>query len=230
MGERGKKEVLTESQLKERAIKLFKKHKYVFVIVSSTNLDSLASFYQAARKTGKWLYCYNFYLKTQLDTFTKYAGSKTDLYKFDTVDIVKFDAKRISKKTNIEYTQEELIRKNGGLFIIKPEDKYQEWIEKFSDKGEKPLIIYSMWDGYINPEHKACNKEWMGFFEKYIGSEQFEKLHTSGHATPDLIEKVIKAVDPQKKIIPMHTENRDGFIDLDIEKYIPLIRKEEVIK
>ena len=41
-------------------------------------------------------------------------------------------------------------------------------------------------------------------------------LHTGGHATAKLIGQVIEAVDPQEEIIPIHTENRDGFMELDI--------------
>ena len=41
-----------------------------------------------------------------------------------------------------------------------------------------------------------------------------------------MIAEVINAVDPQEEIIPMHTENVNGFKELDIdEKYKKIIRK-----
>lgn len=36
-------------------------------------------------------------------------------------------------------------------------------------------------------------------------------MHTSGHATWDVLAKVIKAVNPWEAILPIHTENAKGF-------------------
>jgi len=104
------------------------------------------------------------------------------------------------------------------LCVIKAEEKYNEWIERFKDKN--PLIIYSMWDGYINETKgkEAYNKEWADFLAPYIKSGQYRNLHTSGHATAKMIADVIEAVAPQKAIYPMHTENMVGFWELDISE------------
>ena len=119
------------------------------------------------------------------------------------------------------------MREHGFLCVIKAEDKYNEWIEKFKEKN--PLVIYSMWGGYIDKAtgKDAYNKEWADFFAPYQESKQFRDMHTSGHATAKMIASVINAVDPQEEIIPMHTENITGFRELDIdERYRKMIRME----
>ena len=53
-----------------------------------------------------------------------------------------------------------------------------------------------------------------------------EYLHTSGHATPGMLAKVINAVDPQDALYPMHTEKPDDFkTDLPIKESIRRIIK-----
>ena len=70
---------LTEYELQLQATEYLHEHRYAFLICSSTNLDSLAGFYQAAQNAavpyGRYLYTYNNYFKTQLDTFTNTAGN-----------------------------------------------------------------------------------------------------------------------------------------------------------
>jgi len=227
MMSRLKEKVLTEPQMQAKAKKLFKKHKHVFLVCSSTNLDSLATFYQAALDKDRYTYCYNYYLYNQLKTFSNTAGEKSELYHFEEIYTVDFDKKRSWKVGDKPMTQEEWMRENGFLCIIKPEARFEEWIERFKD--EKPLIIYSMWEGYLDSKHKAYNKEWAEFFDKYKKSGQFYPLHTSGHASADMIAEVINAVDPQEEIIPMHTENAEGFKKLPIKEELKeRIRTEKI--
>lgn len=225
MGDRKNEVVKKERDLYREALELFKEHRYVFLVISSTNLDSLASFYQAAEENNMNMFCYNYYLYNQIKTFSETAGTHSPWYKFDNVYTIDFDKELSHEYWDESKTQEEFMHEYGFLCIIKAEDKYNEWIKKFEDKN--PLIIYSMWDGYINKEKgkEAYNEEWAKFFEPYINSGQYRDMHTSGHATVQMITEVIKAVDPQKGIYPMHTENARGFMELDMdEKYKEMIR------
>lgn len=216
MGDRKDEEGKTELKLQAEAEKLFRENKYAFLVISSTNLDSLSSFYQAAAKNGMYTYCYSDYLLEQLKTFSQTAGKRTPLYQFDHIFTVDFDKKLPNKNWDKPKTQEELMREHGFLCIIKPGEKYAGWIERFKDKN--PLVIYSLWNGYLDPEKEACNQEWVDFLAPYKKSGQLVELHTSGHATPKMIENVIEAVDPQEAIIPMHTENAEGFRELNIDE------------
>ena len=218
MGDRKNEKVKKESELYEEALELFKEHRYVFLVISSTNLDSLVSFYRAAKKNKMYMYCYNYYFYKQLKTFSQTAGKKSPWYQFEDVYTIDFEKQLSHELWGKDKTQEELMREHGFLCIIKPEKKYSAWVDKFMEKN--PLIIYSMWDGYINEEkgNEAYNKEWADFFAPYIESEQYRDMHTSGHATAKMIADVIEAVAPQKAIYPMHTENTDGFKELDIRE------------
>lgn len=61
------------------------------------------------------------------------------------------------------------------------------------------LFIYSMWQGYRNSKYQED-------FEQSLVLKGFDRvaLHTSGHAAPSDINKLISGLDP-KKIIPIHT-------------------------
>lgn len=225
MGDRIKEEVKTEEEMQEEAANIFREHKYVFLVISSTNFDSLTSFYKAAAENDMRMYCYNYYFFNQLRTFSRIAGSHNPEYQFEHIYTVDFEKPLGHELWDEDKTQEELMREHGFLCVIKAEDKYNEWIERFKDKN--PLVIYSMWDGYINKKKgkEAYNKEWADFFNPYKRSKQYRDLHTSGHATAKMIAEVINAVDPQEEIIPMHTENVKGFRELDIdERYKTMLR------
>lgn len=215
MMERKYEKVRREIDLQQEAKKRFAKNKHVFLVCSSTNLDSLASFHKAALSRHMYTYCYSKYLLGQLATFTNTAGKHSDVYVFDKTYLVELEKLLYSTSWKEPKTQEKFMRENGFLCIIKPEERYAKWIEKFADL--KPLVIYSMWDGYLNPKKDAYNEEWASFFAPYIASGQFVQLHTSGHATPQSIARIIESVKPTKRIYPMHTGNAEEFKKLKIK-------------
>lgn len=205
--------VMTEMELQKRAYEFFKDNRYIFLICSSTNLDSLWSFYKAAEKRGMGFYS-NDYIYEQLQIFNKYAGSRSkSIYHFKKIYPVNWNL--YLKKVNM--TQEEFMREKGFVTVIKAEEKYKKWLERFSDL--RPKIIYSMWEGYISPEAKAYNEKMAGFLKAY-SNDQVYKFHTGGHATTKCIEDVIKAVNPQRAIIPIHTERKYAFSDIDIPEVL----------
>ena len=203
--------VMTEVEMQQKAYEYFKENKYIFLICSSTNLDSLWSFYKAAERNGMRFYS-NRYVYNQLQNFKKYAGARANsLYQFKSIYPVKWD-KYLNK---LKMTQEEFMREKGFVILIKEGERYKEWVKRFADL--KPKIIYSMWEGYIEPTSKACNKELTDFIKPYDPDQLF-KLHTSGHATIECIEDVIMTINPQKAIIPIHTNNIGGFDGLNISE------------
>ena len=245
MMSRMNEEVLTETQMMFEAARYLKDHKYAFLICSSTNLDSLASFYQAAQMAsvpfGRYLYTYNDYFRTQLETFSDTAGSFSEVYQFKNVYTLDLSNELKARKWKKALTQKELMEITGFLAVIKLEDWCNKFIEPFVQDykdgkiDQMPVIIYSMWDGYVREynidengvktENKAKKQKWIDFLKKQEdnGVEVYH-LHTSGHASPKMLAEVIKAVAPTDEIRPMHTEYPKMFEELDIGEYGKLIK------
>ncbi len=216
MMNRNSKKIITEQDLRREAIDYFKKHKYVFLICSSTNLDSFASFYHAADKFhGMRMYTYSEYICHQLKTFTETAGKRSDLYQFKHVYPLNLEKKLSHKTWDKPVKQKDFMRKYGFLAIIKPEDFCEKYVDEFLDL--EPVIIYSMWDGYLDSTQKAYKAHWDSFLKRQEAKGvEVKHLHTSGHADREMLARVIEAVDPIEAIYPMHTENAAGFYGLAI--------------
>ena len=238
MMSRPTEKVLSETGMQIEAARFLKQHKWAFLICSSTNLDSLASFYQAAqmtdRKYGRFMYVYSEYFRKQLELFTKTAGCYTDVYKFEKVaKLPDIDEIPPGQKKNPPMTRREMMEQFGFLAVIKPEEFCERYIDMFIDAYKKdkidemPVLIYSMWDGYVQEYridkkgekiiNNAKNDAWIKFLKRQEEKGvQIEHLHTSGHATTQMLADVINAVDPQDKIYPMHTECLEAFKELPI--------------
>lgn len=120
-------------------------------------------------------------------------------------------------------TQREIMEFTGFLAVIKP----AEWCEKFIDSfiedyrrgciEEMPVIIYSMWNGYLDKTKDARKEEWIRFIERQESKGvEIRHLHTSGHASVQMLTEVIKTVNPRRAVIPMHTEDAEGFRYLEM--------------
>ncbi|MDR2691453.1 MAG: MBL fold metallo-hydrolase [Dysgonamonadaceae bacterium] len=196
-------EVKHEKDLKTDAIELFKKYKYSFVFCSSTDIDRLASFHEASKKCGRSFLCDN-YQKEVLDIFTKYA--KSDLFKFDNAYFYKHNHEK----------QFELIKEKGFCLLIRSTkiEMIKELLKHLPQ--EETLLIYSMWDGYINENVKKgehCKRESLQIWNLF---KNRQKLHTSGHATPETLTKVCQLVNPRTAIIPIHSEHSADIYRLNI--------------
>ncbi len=117
-------------------------------------------------------------------------------------------------------TQPEYMKENGFLMITGVSDAYKARMEYF--KEQNPLLIYSMWLGYVNKDSDAYDS---GIGSLYHGWNPDRRvyLHTSGHATGSDIKQMILTVKPQKYIIPIHTENPEAFENLRIHDYVKMM-------
>ena len=91
--------------------------------------------------------------------------------------------------------------------------------------AEDTLLIYSMWDGYINEKVKKGENIVQDYLRILNLFKNKKILHTSGHATAETLAKVCALVNPKKAIIPIHSEQSADFLKLDI----PDSMKEKVI-
>jgi ribonuclease J len=90
---------------------------------------------------------------------------------------------------------------------------------------EETLLIYSMWNGYINEKVKNGENLVQAYLDIWNLFNNKQKIHTSGHATAETLAKVCQLVNPRKAIIPIHSEHSADIFKLNI----PDSLKEKII-
>ena len=200
--------IYRERDLYYEARRFFKKHKgkNVFILCSSTNIDSIASFYKAAIETGKLIIADGFQIKN-MKLASVSAGST--LYKFPVIyPYRKDDQKCINDMRNWSEGFCMFVRAGGYL---DGKNKFVSAMEEFPDS----LFIYSMWDGYL--EEKYRDPEIYTFVPKNaLGDPDVTHMHTSGHAYEETIIDLCNTIDPEV-ILPIHGEKPDRFEKLKDE-------------
>lgn len=201
--------VHTEEDLGKRARQLFKGNKHSVILVSSTNLDSIMEYYHAL-PWGMDFVCDAYQARLILATME----DKGKYYKKYKPEMIHEKPRRLyiiggmvglGARQNCYEAQPSILMQKGFTMLAR-ENKpiFAEIMESMLD----PLIIYSKWTGYLEGEHADPK------IKKFIGNHRMEKLHTSGHAYVETIEKLICQTNP-KVIIPMHTECADKFSEIE---------------
>ncbi len=214
MMSRLKETVLTEELLQKKALKILSEpeNKYAFLICSSTNVESLASFANAAMYLGRAFYV-NYYVYEQILLYRETAGADDPRFRF--WKTYKFEnMKKYNPK--LKMTQPEFMKENGFLMMINATESYEKRINTFKELN--PLLIYSMWNGYIAKGTDTYDEK-LGNLYYGWPEERRISLHTSGHATANDIREMILTVKPQKTILPIHTEKPELFKELDIGEF-----------
>jgi ribonuclease J len=107
-------------------------------------------------------------------------------------------------------TQPQFMMRQGFLMMVGTSEAYIPRMEYFRKKD--PLLIYSMWKGYIDKENYPDTYN-EGYGRLYDSWRHFP-LHTGGHATVEDIEKMIHAVNAEL-IVPIHTTKKNDFKNLN---------------
>ena len=199
--------LLTEWDVKKEATAFMRDHRQIFVLCSSTNFDSLTSICRAAQASHLPIYG-SPYIMQMLKTFSDMAGTYTGLYNLP--DVQSIDDYLINKNDNFVI----LLGSFMGKEAIRAVELYRNYGK--SRRYYQPYLIYSMWQGYLNPKHQAYNEGLASFVRQFDG--RVKSIHSSGHADKDMLAKFIKDIAPKKYIVPFHTENPIGFKDLNIEE------------
>lgn len=212
-------EPMSEEKLQEEAKKLLMKpeNKYAYLICSSTNMESLASFHKAVlfsnsikEKTGnkdcKRAMYVNHYVKEQMDLF---ASAEPDItWGFNKANPFEQQGKFNEK---LGMSQMEYMKENGFLMLLGKSDSYEKYIKPF--EHENPLLIYSMWNGYVDDDTAPTyDEKWGTLYKRF---KRKEELHTSGHAVKKDLEEMIEIVNPQQAIVPIHTEFKESYEQLE---------------
>lgn len=205
--------ILTERALSQKAVELMKEHKYVFVHCSSTDMERLASFKNATRSMSPQRpLLADDYQKDILDIFSATAGEKqssmgrnSSCFKFGT--IYTYGDWNIKLK--------EWMVENGFTMFVRASGKFHMLLDRILPIlpiEEKPLLIYSMWNGYINHDDTR-NEEYIKLQERFRDVIQ---LHTSGHATIETLRNVCELANPRFAILPIHRDKGTDFSSIGI--------------
>lgn len=205
LGER----VMTENELQREAGKIMARYKNVFVMCSSTDMERLASFYAANKNLrNRPLICDRFQ-KNVLEIFTTSAGNHSSLFGFDKV----YDFN--PKNTKLIHWMED----KGFCMFVRATDKFKDYYQTLVSRldSKDTVLIYSMWKEYINDSGKHAIQRYIEFVSMF---PNMEKLHTSGHASPEFLAEVCNLVNPALGIIPIHSENSANYSKLPIEEHL----------
>lgn len=215
---RQNEEVMTEHELKERAIKKVRNiGGPVLFQASSQNIDRLVSFYRVSIRLNK-IFVVDVYTANVLYELRQLKTNQLPYPSNDYPNIKVFYPYNLTQKIFNQIGDE--YAKRFSQFHI-PKDKLRAEQNKIvmavrpsmrrdiEIAGlENGLFIYSMWSGYRDSDYQNAFEDSL----KRAGFDEYE-LHTSGHAIPRDIHRVMTELEP-KKIIPIHTMEPDSFIGL----------------
>ncbi len=200
--------------------------KISFMIGSSQNIDSLVSAYRACKKTNKIFV---------VDIYTAWILEKIQIVSKN-VPHISWDGVKVYKPTyktggtqyakltnNKEYFQNfaskiflkdnlitlDEIKKEPQKHLIKCSPWY---IDEFKNYVDVKIsnIIYSQWNGYLKEEFSDART--VKLYKNLQENNNWVYAHTSGHADLPALQKFASSLKP-KKIIPIHTEFKDKFVD-----------------
>lgn len=199
--------IRTENDLGKRAAELFRENKQSVILVSSTNLDSIMEFYHNLPPEMAFVcdaYQARLIFAAMEDKGRYYPEYRPKIIngKPRVLHIVG-DMDGLKNEDNCCEAKFRNIWNSGFTMLARTTPMFAAITKKL----DNPLIIYSMWTGYLKGKHHNPK------ITEFIGDRRMEVLHTSGHAYVETIEKLIRITKP-KTIIPMHTECADGFSKL----------------
>ena len=204
------KSVIPEEEIRQQLQEIIQKYKNIFILGSSADMDRLWSIHEAHRMafTGRPLVC-DGYQKDMIEIFADKFRKSERYYRFNLTDIYDF---RPDNRKLLDW-----IRDKGVTMLIRNSGKFQDILNLLLPdcNPEETCLVYSMFRGYINPEHKAYNPVIHNFVNQF---PNFEYCHTSGHASKECIEKVCTLVNPKIAVIPIHKES--SFTNLNLPENI----------
>jgi len=195
---------LSEHGLIEQATDILAHHDANFLICSSTNFDSLASFHRAAKNNGIPVYILSRTGRALCQQFTDTAmAHKNASPLFDLRDVHSYDEFRAAWPKRFLLVYNTLLGRQDLT-------NYKKQVAHYPSAS----LIYSLWDGYIQPGLPAYDAILADFVNSF--GDRAYHLHTTGHADRKTLSAVINALKPRQAILPIHTERPEAYQSLDI--------------
>lgn len=204
---RPEEKVRTEMELCQEATKQMNVHKYSFIHCSSTDIERLASFKNANNRIiPKRALITDVFQKDILDLFSRTAGKQSSCFDFGQV----FTYNEHNQKLK------EWMITNGFTMFVRATPKFHSYLDHLLPilPATETLFIYSMWNGYIT-NGSTQNTEYIRLQERFANNKILH-LHTSGHATAEVLRKVCNLTNPRLAIIPIHREKSTDFKSIGI--------------
>lgn len=216
--------IQTEQELQKVFEIQFRKNKYNFVLVSSTNIDRIFALYHASKNAKRCFVCDSYQtdiLKLVSENHKQYTTFYDIDYDQTTSSVGRFfNLKRQGQNPfSFHGKLKPYLDKNGFCMLIRSTDAFKALLDEYA-KSNDSKIYYSIWNGYLDCNKPAFNESLYNFLEPY----KIEYVHTSGHADLETLKAVFETVKPKYGIIPIHTEAPEKFQDLFHEQtsIIPL--------
>ena len=204
----------------------------VFTYFSMTNVDRFNSVYKAAVANGRIMV-----IDTRLAYVMSNLKDKVDFpdplkdpnimvyfriaksCSFQDTDYYKWEREYCPKM--ITYKELKKNPKNYVMFI-----GFYKLMELVYIQPKNADFIYSMSEHFLegedNEEMRTVLENWMKHFKI-----NFHKAHCSGHAPKEDLKKIVTTVNP-KMVIPVHTENAEGF--KEFHKNVKIVKNGEKVE
>ncbi|MCL1847917.1 MAG: hydrolase, partial [Coriobacteriia bacterium] len=195
---------ISEHDLEEKAVKLFKSHSGpVFVLQATTNIDRIVTMYRAAKRSNRIFIEDLFMAEVARAAAPSIPNPSFDdvrvfidrYYEADSPRFKAFDVYGTKKIGRSEIAERR--------FVLCIRASMTSLLRSLSEKMDftDGLMVYSMWSGY---KDKPAIERFLKLSHD-LGLKQVT-LHNSGDADEEAIEALVTRVSP-KRIIPVHTEN-----------------------
>jgi ribonuclease J len=204
----------TEQDIEAKTTELASKTKnIIFLHFSPQNIDRLVSFYKASRRTQR-LFVIDPYAANVLDTVKDFGHLPHPSLDYENIRVFfptllcqrlknHGHEKLFYKFKKYKITKDEISHKRSQIMMLVRASMLINL--RGIDNLEGATFIYSMWKGYLGYE---SNKELLDFIKSK--EMEFHHIHTSGHASIQTLEKVVKKLKP-KNTIPIHTFHPDQY-------------------
>lgn len=216
----------TEQELQKDFENKFRKFKYNFVLVSSTNIDRIFSMYHAAKAAKRCFIC-DSYQANILRIVSENHKQYSSFYDID------FEQKgyagrffEINSPFIFHGKQKTYLDNHGFCMLIRSNDALKPLLNEYATSAEF-AVSYSMWKGYLDSSETAFSQKLYDFIMPYNPDCE---MHTSGHADVETLRKVFDTVNPKHGIIPIHTEAPDEFIKAFPNHNIRRLQDKEVLE
>ena len=204
----------TEKEIENHLVQLFSSTEGLALIhTSGQNIDRIVSIFRASKRTGR---------KLIIDLYTAAileATGNVNLPQSAWSDVALY----------VPQTQRVQIKENAWFDLLKRHSTHRIFIEHLHQAPNKSTLlfrplhrfdlesggclsgaiyIYSQWEGYWERGSYDRVKAWL---ERHSISKL--SIHTSGHASPSELKKMVSAISP-RNVVPIHSFFPDKYPEL----------------